>query len=137
MRVRVDHGPIRTLHPVVRIPRDVFGGTQLLSFRGSSIDIPDADTQNIVMALLQLLGGLPSGGSGAERLQQVISRFDGISRYDGIRARLGFDSWRVYRDPALRIDGSASFPVRVVGTKRRAPRGGGGGLGQIFAQLFS
>jgi hypothetical protein len=136
MRVRVDHGPIRTLHPVVRIPHDVFGGTQLLNFRGSSIDIPDADTQNIVMALLELLGGLPSGGNGAQQLQQVISRFDGISRYDGVKARLGFNSWRVYRDPALRIDGSAAFPVKVVGTKRRPPHGGGG-LGQIFAQLFS
>ncbi|HKG02572.1 MAG TPA: hypothetical protein VKB03_05280 [Conexibacter sp.] len=137
MRVRVDHGPIRTLHPVVRIPHDAFGGPQLLSFRGSSIDIPNADTQNIVMVLLQLLGGLPSSGTGAEQLQQVISRFERIERYDGVKARLGFDSWRVYRDPALRIDGSASTPVRVVGTKRRAPRGGGGGLGQIFAELFS
>jgi hypothetical protein len=137
MRVRLDHGPIRTLRPVVRIPHDVFGGPQLLHFRGSAIDIPNADTQNILMELLQLLDGLPRGGSGAEQLQQVISRFERIQRYDGVRARLGFDSWRVYRDPALRIDGSASLPVRVVGTKRRAPHGGGGGLGQIFAQLFS
>jgi hypothetical protein len=137
MRVRVDHGPIRTLHAVVRIPHDVFGGPQLLHFKGSSIDIPNADTQNILTELLQLLGGLPRGGSGAEELQQVISRFERIERYDGLRARLGFDSWRVYRDPALRIDGSAAFPVKVVGTKRRAPHGGGGGLGQIFAQLFS
>jgi hypothetical protein len=137
LRVRVDHGPIRTLHPVVRIPHDVFGGTQLLSFRGSNIDIPDADTQNIFMALLQLLGGLPSGGTGAEQLQQVIARFDGVARYDGVKARLGFDRWRVYRDPALRIDGNAVLPVRVIGTKRRAPHGGGGGLGRIFAQLFS
>jgi hypothetical protein len=138
MRVRVDHGPIRTLHPVVRIPHDVFGGSQLLSFRGSNIDIPDASTQNIVMALLGLLGGLPSSGSGAQQLQQVIDRFDGVARYDGIKARLGFDQWRVYRDPALRIDGNAALPVRVVGTKRRAPHGGGGGgLVRIFAQLFS
>ncbi|MFL5817190.1 MAG: hypothetical protein ACJ76L_06265 [Conexibacter sp.] len=137
MRVRVDHGPIRTLHPVVRIPHDVFGGPQLLAFRGSAIDIPDADTQNLFMALLGLLGGLPSSGSGTEQLHQVIGRFERTQRYDGVKARLGFESWRVYRDPALRIDGSASMPVRVVGTKRRAPRGGGGGLGQIFAQLFS
>ena len=38
-----------------------------------------------------------------------------IERYDGVKARLGFDRWRVYRDPALRIDGSAALPVRVVG----------------------
>jgi hypothetical protein len=138
LRVRVDHGPIRTLHPVVRIPRDVFGGLQALHFSGSDIDIPNGDTQDALMAILQLLGGVPRSGNGAEQLQQVIARFERVERYDGVKARLGFDRWRVYRNPALRIDGSAALPMRVVGTTRRPPRGGGGGgLGQIFAQLFS
>jgi hypothetical protein len=135
LRVRVDRGPIRTLHPVVRIPRDAFGGPQSLRFSGSEIDIPNAATQDAVMAVLQLLGGLPRSGSGAERLQQVIARFERVARYDGVKARLGFDRWRVFRDPALRIDGSASLPVRVVGTTRRPPRRNGGGLGQILVEL--
>jgi hypothetical protein len=136
LRVRVDRGPVRTIRRVVRIPRDVLGGSQLLSFSGSGIDIANAKEQSVLVALLQLLGGLPGGTHGAESLQQVIGRFDGIAHYDGIKARLGFDRWRAYRDPTMRIDGSASMPVRVVGTRRRLPHGGVS-LVRVLNQLFS
>lgn len=128
LRVRVDRGSIRTIHTRVRIPRDVFGGPQPLRFVGEPIDIASAQVQDAVTSLLELFGGLlDEAPSGAQSLDQLIRRFERIARYDGIRAQLWPRRWRVYRDDALRIDGSASTFVRVVGTRRRLPHFRGGG----------
>jgi hypothetical protein len=128
LRVRVDRGPIRTIRTTVRIPRNVFGGPQPLRFAGRPIDIGSPEAQDAVSSLLALFGGLLDDGSrGPQSLGQLIRRFDGTARYDGIRAQLGLSRWRVYRDDALRIDGSASTFLRVVGTRRHLPRFHGGG----------
>jgi hypothetical protein len=137
LRVRVDRGPLRTLHVPARIPRHAFGGPDLLRVSGSEIDVPSGEVQDAISSLLDLLGGLMEPPRGAESLQGLVRRFAGISRYDGIRAELGPDRWRLYRDDALRIDGSASTLVRVIGSRRHGRRGGGSALGQIFAQLLS
>jgi hypothetical protein len=136
LRVRVDRGPIRTLHVPMRIPRDAFGGPQQLALHGSDIDIADSQTQDALSSLLELLGGLVRAPRGAESMRGVSRRYAAIARYDGIRAQLGPDRWRFYRDDALRIDGSASLPLRVVGSKRHGRHGGGPNLGRVFAELF-
>lgn len=134
--VRVDRGPLRTLHLTARIPRDAFGGTQLLRISGQAIDIPSPQVQNLLSSLLGLLGGFGGSSRGAESLEGVVHRFAATARYDGLRARLGPTRWRIYRDPAMRIDGSATLPLRVVGSRRRLPHGRGG-FARVLSQLFS
>jgi hypothetical protein len=136
LRVRVDRGPLRTLRVPVRIPRDAFGGLRPLRVSGSAIDIASSDVQDALSLLLDQVGGL-SPARGAESLHDVVRRFKEISRYDGVRAQLGPDRWRVYRDDAMRIDGSASTLIRVVGSRRHGRPRGGSGLGRIFAELLS
>jgi hypothetical protein len=137
LRVRVDRGPLRTIRVPLRIPRDAFGGPQLLRVSGSDIDIPSGAVQDAISSVLELLGTLGRPPRGAESLHGLVRRFAQISRYDGVRAQLGPDRWRAYRDDALRIDGSASAAIRVIGARRRARHGDRFDLGQVFVELLS
>jgi hypothetical protein len=116
---RVARGALRTIHLRVAIPRDAPAGTHALRFTGTplqGVDDGGSGDSNALVALFSILLSGDGGGSGApQSLSEIADTFSGVAGYDGVRAHLGEDAWRVYRDPRLRLDGSASVTVHVAG----------------------
>jgi hypothetical protein len=59
--------------------------------------------------------GGSSTGSGPASLDDLRAQFNGTGRYDGLAGAFtgGNGRFAAYRDPNLRIDGTASVPFRV------------------------
>ena len=115
--VRVVRGPLKTIHVKLAIPSDARGGLQAIRLSGASVEGTDGgDTgSGALAALLSVLGD--SGGSGpgdAQSPAELAAAFGDLGGYDGVTARIGGESWPVYRDPHMRLDGNAMLLVRVL-----------------------
>lgn len=117
LRVRMLRGPLRTVRFHTRIPRGIPAGPRTLRFAGTPPEdtvVPSADALSLLLELFDV-----GGGGGAQTMSQVVGGFERTARYDGVRGRLGGRSWRAHRNPRVRIDGSASAGLRVIGARRR------------------
>ena len=112
LRVRLLRGPLRTLHVPLRVPRDAASGPRTLRLAGTPVEDGSGVEGDALDVLLDLFG-VGGGSGGAQSMRQVVSGFDATSRYDGVRAQLGSARWRAYRNPQLRIDGSARLDLVV------------------------
>lgn len=118
LRVRLLRGPLRTVRFRLRIPRDAPPGLRTLRFAGTPADGSEGGGDGLAL-LAELFGG--GGGSGPLTLRAVVRGFERTGRWDGVRAKLGRTTWRAYRNPQVRLDGSARADVLVAGG--RAGRG--------------
>jgi hypothetical protein len=116
VRGRIERRKVR-----LRLPSHVRPGKRRLVFTGVDVDFPGGD----LFDLFEI--DLGFGGSGGElgpsSVRRLLDRIDRIARYDGISARRpsrdpeDFDPGEPsYRDPDLRISGSARATIRI--TKR-------------------
>ncbi len=112
LRVRLLRGPLRTIRFALRVPHGLRPGVHALRLVGTPVEDATVPSSDALTILLELFSSGGSGG-GAESLREVIDRFTGIARYDGVRAVLGGRAWRALRSPQLRIDGHATVRVRV------------------------
>jgi hypothetical protein len=121
LRVRLLRGPMRTLRFTTRIPRDAPPGPRTLQFGGTPVEdaaLPSSDALSLLLELFSV----GSGGSGAQTMRQVVRGFERTARYDGVRARIGREIWRAYRNSRMRLDGGARVDVIVAGARgRRLP----------------
>ena len=111
LRVRLYRGPLRTLRFSTRIPRGVPAGPQTLTFGGTSAD------DNFGGFFEDLFGEGPDDG-GVQSLRQVVDAYEGMTFWDGVRAKLGSERWHAYRDANLRIDGRVRTEIVVAGRRR-------------------
>lgn len=123
LRVRLVHGPLRTLRVTTRVPRDVPRGVRTLKIVGTPSDGDGFGGGGDGEFFLELFGE-GEGAGGAQSLRQVRDRFESVDRWDGVTARIGRRSWRLLRSESVRIDGRGLLDVRVAG--RRGARGAGG-----------
>jgi hypothetical protein len=112
----------------VRVPRDQRRGEYELTLTGTPADQVDAgqgaDVQIDLTDLLDVSGD--SSPDPPTSVGELSDRIAAIHRYDGVTASLrrpgaGADSAserEAYRDPALRVSGKVSVPVRVVARRR-------------------
>jgi hypothetical protein len=120
LRVRVAHGPLRTIRLRVAIPSDVSAGTHVLRFTGTPLDNVDGGgLSSLFNAIFSSDGG--SGPPAAQSLSDIADAFVGVADYDGVRAHLAGDAWRVYRDPRMRLDGGATLVAHVAGHNHGRP----------------
>ncbi len=126
LRVRLYRGPLRTIHITTHVPRYAPSGMRTLKLSGTPLEgeFGGGSGDGDLGALLDLFGGGGGGSSGAQTLADVRQRFEDVARYDGVSARIGKARWHAYRDPQLRIDGSASVQLRVVGKHGAGQRQG-------------
>ncbi|HMJ01583.1 MAG TPA: hypothetical protein VK506_01505, partial [Conexibacter sp.] len=117
LRVRLLRGPLRTLRFKLRIPRDASPGPRTLRFGGTPIEDASLLSSDALSLLLELFSG--GSGGGAQTMRQVVRGYERTARYDGVRAKLGPEIWRVYRDPQLRIDGGTRVDLVVAGPRGR------------------
>ena len=119
LRVRLEDGPLRTVHFDVHVPREIRGGVQPLLVVGAPLDIQSGDQQGFFSLLIGLFESIAQP-RGALSMDQVVHRFAAVGRYDGVRA--AFATYprpqRVYLDPDLRIAGRGLMLVKVVGAKK-------------------
>jgi hypothetical protein len=99
----------------LRLPSDLRPGKRRLVFTGVDVDLPGGELFELFEFDFELGG---SGGSlGPPSLRRLLRRLAGVGRYDGISARragTGADDLEPsYRDPNLRISGSARATIRI------------------------
>jgi hypothetical protein len=121
LRLRHVRGRVERRRVTLRLPADVRPGKRRIEFTGVDVDLSGGD-------LLDLFGfefeeGSSGGELGPPNLRSLIAEIDALARYDGISARRpsndpdDFDPGSPsYRDPNLRISGSARASIRI---KRR------------------
>jgi len=119
LRVRLERGPLRTVHFALKIPRDTFNGVQPLLLVGSGVDFGDGFD-----FFSELFGEGPPPPGSAPTLKEMIDRIAAIGRYDGVQVQLAPHQPRVHAflDPDVRISGHALLVVKVVGGKKRPRR---------------
>jgi hypothetical protein len=121
LRVRIVRGPVRKVAFSVRVPHALKPGRHELHLSGGGLDDELAGATDVTLQVGS--GGTPevsadSGAgstSGPTSLEDLRDQFKGIARYDGLAGRFtgGGGRFAAYRDPKLRIDGSASIPFQV------------------------
>jgi hypothetical protein len=106
----------------LRLPADLRPGRRRVVFSGVDVDAGLDDLFDLFDLDFELGGS--SGELGPRNKRTLIAAIDGLARYDGISARRpsgdpeDFDPGvPSYRDPDLRISGSARATIRI---KRRA-----------------
>lgn len=120
LRVRLLRGPLRTVRFALRVPRDIAPGRHALRLAGTPAEDATVPSSDALTILLELFGG--GSSAGADTMREVVGRFAGVARWDGVRASLGGRRWRAYRSPAVRIDGRAAVEVVVKRPPRRGER---------------
>jgi hypothetical protein len=109
MRVRLLRGPMRTLRCTLRVPRDIRPGMRLLRVVGTPVE--SLDGGDVFSLLEELFGG--GDGGGAQSIGEVLARFAGLGRWDGVYVLLGGHDMRLCRSPKVRIDGRAVVAIKV------------------------
>jgi hypothetical protein len=123
LSLQVVHGPRLTRTFDLRIPSSMRPGQRRLSFRGTDLDDPDSDLFGGLVTTITIGGEddeTPTGDPGPGSVEELAAGIKRIARYDGVSVRVsgGFSNIdRAYRDPEMRISGSAAITVRVL--KRR------------------
>jgi hypothetical protein len=108
MVVKVVRGERRRISFRWRVPRSLRPGRHRLTFRGTEPDAPDDVFDDITIVFGNDDG---AGGEGPRSLKRLARAFRRLRRYDGIRLKPS--RRRVYRDPRLRIGGTARARVVV------------------------
>ena len=121
IRARLVRGPVRRFSFRLRVPRSLPRGSQELRLGGTDTD-EGGELGGALEDIIVLDGGdeSPAEGEGPIRtLDELRARVASLGRYDGIRARFAEDeeerTYRVFRDPGVRIGGRLTLRVRVVG----------------------
>jgi hypothetical protein len=96
----------------VRIPGFLGRGEHALRFTGADADVAEDGLLGAIV--IGADGSGSSGSPGPRSLQALARRIRSIARYDGVHLHVGGAGLRGFRDPALRISGSATGHVRVV-----------------------
>jgi hypothetical protein len=116
LRTRVVRGPTRRFVFRLRIPSNVRPGLRELRLQGEESD----DGGELGLLLEEEFGeGIPEEedeGRPSRTLDELLTRFDRIQRYDGIVAKFsgrGQRERRVFRDPDMRIAGKLVLRLRV------------------------
>jgi hypothetical protein len=116
LRVRVAHGPLRTIRFRIAIPSDARKGAHALLLSGTpaGAEAGDSDSGEAGSMLAALLGlGGDGGPPPPESVEEIAALFGGLGAFDGVTARLTGERWHAYRDPRMRLDGSAAVELRV------------------------
>jgi len=105
----------------LRLPSDLRPGKRRVVFTGADVDSGEGGLEELfgIFDLEFDLGSL-GGDLGARNVRQLAGQIEGIARYDGVSARRpsndpdDFDPGAPsYRDPELRISGSARATIRI------------------------
>ena len=99
----------------VRIPGWLGHGRHVLRFTGADADTAD---DSLLGAIVIDSGGSTSGDPGPASIKALARRITRIGRYDGVHLHAAGARMRGFRDPRLRISGSAAATVRVQRSKR-------------------
>jgi hypothetical protein len=123
----------RTLE--VHVPSYQPTGDFDLTLKGPEADRPSTsnDTTDVLGSLLSLFGSLLGDQEAPTSVDELADQIAAIHRYDGVSASFivpGADPFDedapperpAYRDPELRISGTASLPVSVVSDRKRRRR---------------
>jgi hypothetical protein len=120
LRTRLLRGPLRKVAFSVRVPHGLKPGRHELHLKGAGLDDLAAGAGQVVLEIGSggsdtTEDGGSSTASGPASLEDLRSQFNGIARYDGLAGAFtgGHGRFAAYRDPDLRIDGTASIPFRV------------------------
>ena len=116
VRGRVERRRVR-----LRLPSDLRPGRRRVAFTGVDVDAPGGDLGELFeIDFDDLFGGGGGGELGPRSVRRLLRRIDGLARYDGVSARRpsndpeDFDPGEPsYRDPDLRISGSAEARIRI------------------------
>jgi hypothetical protein len=105
----------------MRLPADLRPGNRRVVFTGADVDSGEGGLEELfgIFDLEFDLGSL-GGDLGARNVRALVARIEGLARYDGVSARRpsndpdDFDPGTPsYRDPELRISGSARATIRI------------------------
>jgi hypothetical protein len=118
LRLQRDRGPKLTRSVLLHVSRGARRGFAQLVFRGTPPDTA-GDPSDSELAIV--LGFDPSGSSapnGPRSIAELAHAIAKLHRYDGVTAELrggrGVESSRrVFRDPDLRVTGTARFAVQI------------------------
>jgi hypothetical protein len=113
VRLHLLRGPTVTRTYALRIPRDLRPGRRVLRLVGQDADTGDG---SYLYDLLDEGDGVDAtaGHRGAMDLAAVARQVARISRYDGVTLEAGGVRRRGFRDPRLRLSGTAQVALRVV-----------------------
>ena len=102
----------------LRLPFDLRPGRRRVVFTGVDVDSPGGDISELFDFEFEF--GSSGGDLGPPSRRSLISRIEGLARYDGVSARRptsdpdDFDPGvPSYRDPALRISGRVPATIRI------------------------
>jgi hypothetical protein len=114
-------GPLERRRVKLRLPSGLPPGRHSVLFTGVDVDVTGGDLFDLLDFDFEV--GESGGKLGPPNLRSLIARIARIRRYDGVAARASggspadLDSWEPsYRDPDLRISGTARATIRI---KRR------------------
>jgi hypothetical protein len=121
LRARILRGPVRKIGFSVPVPHALKPGRHELHLKGTGLDDLGGGGSEIVLEVGSGGTGDTSGNqtgaasSGPESLDDLRAQFNGTARYDGLAGAFtgGNGRFAAYRDPDLRIDGTASVPFRL------------------------
>jgi len=104
----------------LRLPSDLRPGRRGIDFTGADVDAAEGELGDLFLLDLDDLFGTLGGDLGAPNVPSLIGEIEALERYDGVSARRAtndaedFDVGSPsYRDPELRISGSARATVRI------------------------
>jgi hypothetical protein len=124
VRGRVERRKVR-----LRLPSGLRPGKRRVQFTGADVDMPGGDLFELLEFELDFGG--TGGELGPRSVRRLLARIDGLARYDGVSARRpsndpdDFDPGEPsFRDPDLRISGSAVARIRIRKRQAQAPRAG-------------
>ena len=119
LALRHVRGGIERREVRLRLPSHLRPGKRRIVFTGADVDLGGGDLFDLFD--FDLGAGSPGGDLGPPSVKRLLARIDGVQRYDGLSARRpsgdpedsdpGEPS---YRDPKLRISGSARATIRII-----------------------
>ena len=123
LRLRHVRGAVERRKVRLRLPSNLRPGKRRVVFTGVDVDFSGGDLLDLFGFDFFDVGG--SGGSlGPPNVRSLLTRIEGLARYDGVSARRPSDDPEdfdpgepSYRDPDLRISGKARATIRI--KKRR------------------
>ena len=118
LTLRHVRGPLERRRVTLRLPSDLRPGNRRVVFTGTDVDSPEGDLFGLFDFEFDF--GDTGGDLGPPNRRALVAAIDGIARYDGISARRpsndpeDFDPGEPsYRDPDLRISGTARTSIRI------------------------
>ena len=117
LRLRHVRGPAETRKVKLRLPPDLRPGKRRVVFTGVDVDFGGGELFDLFDFAFEEGGG---GELGPRNVRRLLEQIDGLARYDGVSAGRpssdpeDFDPGvPSYRDPDLRISGSARATIRI------------------------